>query len=345
MSGNLIKKINIFIKEKTLIPENSTIIIGLSGGPDSVFLLQVLAHLRAEKNLTLIAAHLDHGWRAESKNDVQFCNDRAASYNVPIIVKTLNNLNLEIKFNGSKEEIGRKARRAFFESLAKEYNASAIALAHHADDQMETFFIRMVRGTSLAGLAGMKAKEGMYIRPLLEIKKAEILHYLHENNIRYVIDESNNSDAYLRNRIRNTVIPALQKADDRFEQNFTALHANLTQTEQLLQELAAKTLVQISDEEGSLSIEPLLSLHPVLCNRVLINWLITNKVPFTPSQSLLDEIMRFFKQPGNGKHIFYGKWCIKKNSGYACIIFFSKNLKMATGLSTHNDRPVTQKRK
>jgi len=311
--------IRTYIEKKGLIHDEATLILGLSGGPDSVFLLHTLAHLRAEKKLTLIAAHLDHNWRPESANDAQFCNELAQKYDVPFIGKTIAELNLSLKFNGSKEEIGRKARRQFFESVAKEYNATAIALAHHADDQMETFFIRMVRGASLAGLAGMKAKEGLYIRPLLEIKKQDILNYLHEHKIHYVIDSSNQSDEYLRNRIRNNVIPALQKADERFEQTFISTHAQLTQTEEFLHELTATTLAQISDEQGSLSITLLLSLHPILRNRILINWLIARKVPFIPSQSLFDEITRFLEKSGNGKHNFYGKWDLIKNNGKILI--------------------------
>lgn len=319
MKNNFIKKINTFITEKSLIPDNSTIIIGLSGGPDSVFLLHILAMLRQEKNLTLIAAHLDHGWRSESANDAQFCKDLAHSYGITFVSRTMADLNLVLKFNGSKEEIGRKARRQFFESTAKEYNASTIALAHHADDQMETFFIRLVRGASLAGLAGIKSKDGIYIRPLLDVKKQDILNYLNEHKIACVIDSSNQSDEYLRNRIRNSVIPAFKKADKRFEQTFANTHAQLAQTEEFLQALTAQTLAQISDEQGSLSIASLLSLHPVLRNRVLINWLIANKVPFIPSNSLLDEITRFLEQPGNGKHNFYGKWDIIKNNGKILI--------------------------
>ena len=178
----------------------------------------------------------------------------------------------------------------------------------------------MMRGASLAGLAGMKAKEGIYIRPLLEIKKAVILDYLHENKINYLIDASNQSDSYLRNRIRNTAIPGLQSVDSRFDQNFSTTHANLVQTEEFLQELAHQTLRSISDESGSLVIDQLLALHPVIRHRVLINWLVAHQVPFTPSQGLLDEIVRFLEQPGNGQHILYGKWSIKKNGTTASII-------------------------
>lgn len=309
-----------FCQEQNLICPESTIIVGLSGGPDSVFLLHYLASLRQELNLTLIAAHLDHGWRAESAQDAQFCQELADSYQIPLIVRSLKDAPADFKFNGSKEELGRKARRAFFEQVAQEHHAQAIALAHHADDQMETFIMRLIRGASLTGLAGIKSKDGLYIRPLLSVSKNEILDYLHENNILYVIDASNQSDEYLRNRIRNSVIPALKTCDNRFEKNFAATHAKLVETEEFLQELCAAQLQEMSDENKSLNIRKLLALHSAIRNRVLINWLIAHKVPFTPSQGLLDEIVRFLENTKAHRHTLYEKWQLAKKGNQAHLL-------------------------
>lgn len=297
-----------------LISNESTIVVGLSGGPDSVFLLHYLASLRQEKNLKLIAAHLDHGWRAESAQDAQFCQQLTGTYKVPLITKNLKDLEPSFRSNGSKEELGRKARRAFFGQVAKEHDAHTIALAHHANDQMETFFLRLIRGASLTGLAAIKPQEGLYIRPLLQISKQEILDYLQSHQIPYVIDASNQSDDYLRNRIRNSVIPALKNCDNRFEKNFAATHAKLVETEEFLQQFCSKGLKEMSDENNSLDVQKLLALHPVICNRILIKWLIMHHVPFTPSQGLLDEIRRFLENSKNNTHLLHQKWClIKKN--------------------------------
>lgn len=310
--NNLSNKIRTYIKEKNLIPDTSTIILGLSGGPDSVFLLQVLATLQQERNLTIIAAHLNHEWRTEAALDEQLCKELCQKLGVSFLSKKMSELNLNIKFNGSKEEIGRKARRMFFENLAKEHNAHAIALAHHADDQQETFFIRLMRGASLSGLSGMKAKDGLYIRPLLEIKKSEILAYLHEHKISYAIDASNDSSDYLRNRIRHSVISALRIADERFDINFSSTHKQLQLTEEFLQQLAQKTFEEISIN-NEINIQKLVALHPVLRTRVIILWLCSEKVPFIPSQGFFDEIIRFLEKPGSGAHNFYGKWQLLKN--------------------------------
>ena len=218
----LFDTIHSFANSHKLLADNQTIIIGLSGGPDSVFLLHFLAHLRPTYNLTLVAAHLDHQWRENSADDVLFCRQLCDTLNIPLASNTISDLGLSLKFNGSQEEIGRKARRFFLESVKAQQNAHTIALGHHAQDQQETFFIRLVRGASLSGLTGMKVKEKDYIRPLLATNKKVILEYLHANNISYLRDPSNESDAYLRNRIRKHVIPALQLCDTRFETNFAS---------------------------------------------------------------------------------------------------------------------------
>lgn len=317
--NNLVNTIKNFIEQNKLIPTDSTIIIGLSGGPDSVFLLHVLVLLGKSKNVKLIGAHLDHEWRADSSKDVEFCKDLCQQLNIPFINRKISELQLPFSMNGSKEDFGRKARRFFFELVAKEYHANTIALGHHADDQMETFFIRLIRGASLSGLAGMKPQEKLYIRPLLIIKKDEILEYLKQNNIPFLVDPTNVSPDFLRNRIRNNVIPALRECDKRFDHNFASTHENLQQTEDFLQELAAQKLAEISDANNAIDINALLALHPVLRNRIIIIWLIAHKVSFIPSQGLLEEIIRFLSQPGNATHTLYGKWRICKSKGKVFI--------------------------
>lgn len=319
-SDTLFEHISQFCWEHNLITPGSTIVVGLSGGPDSVFLLHYLAALREKCNLTLVAAHLDHGWRTESASDAEFCQKLAAELVVPLIIKNLKDAPVDFKYNGSQEELGRKARRGFFEQVAQEYQATRIALAHHADDQMETFIIRLIRGASLSGLAGIKAHDGLYIRPLLLVSKQEILDYLHVHQMPYIIDASNQSDRYLRNRIRNSVIPALKCCDDRFEKNFAQTHAKLVDTEEFLQELSHATLETISDENNSLDINKLIGLHPVLRNRVLINWLIMHKVPFAPSAGLLDEIVRFLENNKATTHTLYQKWQLIKNNNRVSLL-------------------------
>src|SRR5579872_7038532 len=139
----LYQKIYTAIQKDQLITPGDTLIIGLSGGPDSIFLLHVLASLRQELNLKLIAAHLDHGWRPDSGKDGQFCQQATSALGVDLLIRKFSDLGISLKFNGSLEELGRQARRHFFEAVRQQYQAQAIALGHHLQDQQETFFIRL----------------------------------------------------------------------------------------------------------------------------------------------------------------------------------------------------------
>lgn len=310
------KQIRTFIEKNNLIPKGSNIILGLSGGPDSVYLLHFLSKLKDEGLISqLIAAHLDHEWRPESDKDAQFCAQIAKKYNIPLVSRKLSGLGLQLKFDGSKEAFGRKARRHFFHKLAKEYNANIIALAHHTQDQQETFFIRLIRGSSLSGLTAMKPKHGQYIRPLLEINKQEIIDFLDKHNIPYLIDPSNVSQEFLRNRIRKYVIPALKECDERFDVKFKETLDRLTATEQFLEQVTKEKFDQISTEDTGIffvNIKDLLNLHPALRYRVLVYWLCQQNVTFPVSIGFFDEILKFLQQPGSKTHQIHPSWALVK---------------------------------
>jgi tRNA(Ile)-lysidine synthase len=314
--------INSFVGLHNLIEHTASVVVGLSGGPDSLFLLHYLDDLRKQGKIKrVIAAHLDHQWRENSASDVIFCRTACEALGVEFVSARLTELEFPKKLEGSKEEIGRRARRFFLESVRKEHNADRIALAHHLQDQEETFFIRLVRGSSLTGLISMRPKHGIYIRPLLEISKTDILSYLNEHNIPYLTDPTNEHFDYLRNRIRATVLPALQAVDERFDQNFLITLNRVRDTEEFLEILTQTTLTSIATMHQGLcviDIPALLALHPVMRYRVLMHWLIQAQVPFNPSQSFLDEIIRFLSRDGSKEHTMHESWKLvkKKNSVY-----------------------------
>ncbi len=299
----------------TLISQpHPTIILGLSGGPDSVFMFHVLATLQNEGHISLIAAHLDHEWRTTSAADAQFCTDLCQSTNVILINKKASELNLNIKFNGSKEDIGRRLRRHFFESVKQQHNADFITLAHHRQDQQETFFLRLLRGTTLNGLTCMKTQDGHYIRPLLEIDKEAIITYLAEHNLPFCTDPTNESDIYLRNRIRKYVIPALKTIDPRFEQKLESTTKHLQKEDAYLQKIAQAFFDKIFTTQNNLLIGNLpefKKLDPVMQRRVLLRWLIAQRVPFSTSEAFLNELCRFLNQDSGGTHII-SSWTIAK---------------------------------
>lgn len=319
----MIKKIFQYIQNNNLIPENSKIILGLSGGPDSIFLLHVLHEYQNVIKFELIAAHLDHEWRPNSYLDVVLCQKACESLNIPLITKKVSELNLAFKFNGSKEEQARNLRRYFFTSIKQELNADRVALAHHLIDQEETFLIRLIRGTTLSGLTCMKPIEDFYIRPLLEIKKSQILEYLKEHKIEFIVDYTNESSDFLRNRIRNNVISELQKVDTRFDDNFLRTLNKLQETEQFLQKIVEQKFSVIStqagNEEYSIELDKLFNLDEFLINKLIFHWLYKSNVKFELSEKFLQEIVRFLKQPGSANHELHKNWKIEKKKGLAII--------------------------
>ncbi len=314
MNTTLFNRITPFADTHNLLPEKATLIVGLSGGPDSVFLLHYLAYLRAQRSFTLVAAHLDHGWRTDSSDDVQFCQELCKNLDVQLVIAHARDLGVSLQRHGSQEALGRSLRRSFFETVRQNHQATAIALAHHADDQQETFFIRLMRGASLTGLTGIQPRNGHYIRPLLTIAKADILAWLAHHKIAYCNDSTNTAPTYLRNRIRTDALPALRRCDTRFDNTFARTLEQLQTTEDFLHTLTLTTLHDMTVPQSSACIRrtPYLQLHSLMQQRVLLQWLIASKVKHTPTQSFFAEILRFIRQPGNGAHVIAPGWQLEK---------------------------------
>jgi tRNA(Ile)-lysidine synthase len=312
-----------FIAHHDLLPKESTIVVGFSGGPDSLFLLHLLHEYYDQKGrIKLIAAHLNHQWRPGAEDDVIFCKTVTEKIGIPFVHAKADDLPERLKKHGSQEEIGRRMRRYFLQSVLEQYDADFIALGHHAQDQQETFFIRLIRGTTLSGLTCMKPKDGVYIRPLLETNKSDILNYLDTKNISYLIDPSNVSESFLRNRIRLHVLPAIERCDDRFNQNFIqTLHA-LQSAEQFLEHKTNSLFYAIAEyKDGSwqIDIKKLQKCHPFMQNRLIMQWLIQEGVPFTPSQGFIEEIKRFLYQSEGKTHSIHQQWIINKKQAIAWI--------------------------
>lgn len=301
---------------------NPKIILGLSGGPDSVFLFYFLKELHKNNEIELITAHLDHGWRTESFKDVQFCQNLCKKFEISYIHAQAKDLGLNLKFNGSKEELGRKLRHYFFKKTLKEKNADFIAVAHHLQDQQETFFWRIIRGTSLSGLTCMKILDKNILRPLLNVTKQEILDYLHENKIEYLTDITNYSDSFLRNRIRKYVLPAMAQCDPRFDQKFQSTLVHLQEEDEFLKNLTQKEFDKIFSKNKNFfagNLKLFINLDTVLQKRLIIFWLSKEKLKFHLSDAYLNEILKFLKSKSGGSHKVGADWQIikKKNLFWA----------------------------
>ena len=325
-------KIASYIDKHDLIDADSTVIVGLSGGADSVALLYFLNTLRPRYNLKLIAAHLDHQWRANSSDDAVFCQSLAEKLGIEFVARTVSDLlliqKISIRKTSSKEEQGRNLRRAFFEDIAQTYNAKTIALGHHADDQQETFFLRLIRGASVAGLAAMKPKNGLYIRPLLECSKSELIEYLNQRRQSHCEDSTNNDTNYLRNAIRHKVIPAFELSDHRFHGTFKKTLQSLQETDKYLEKIVNEHLAKIAHSSNGTIVlhgEELLKIDAFLHPRILVAWLSNTGVPYTPSTAFFNELMRFIRNSGK-KHLINGSWGLKKVGPFITIERFKKNV-------------------
>lgn len=204
------------IEEHGLIEPNDAILAALSGGPDSVALLEGLLQLRKELPFSLTAAHLNHRLRgAESDEDERFVRKFAERRRIPLIVEARQVRRIREKKGGSLEEIAREVRYAFLRRTAAKCGAKKITLGHNLNDNVETFLMNLFRGAGLKGLSGMPLarREGRFvvIRPLLEVTREEILAFLKKRNLPYREDRSNRDLAYTRNRIRHNLLPLLEK--------------------------------------------------------------------------------------------------------------------------------------
>ena len=190
-------------KINELIKKGDSIVVGVSGGPDSVFLLYFLNSLREELKLKLTIGHLDHMLRKDSPKDAEFVKKLGDKLGIPVITGRIN-VKLLSK-NGSIEEIARNARLGFLFKVARDAKARKIALAHNLDDQAETVLMRLIRGSGLSGLSAIQPKKEIagfaIVRPLLNISRREIEELLKKSGIRVKIDKSNFKDIYLRNKI------------------------------------------------------------------------------------------------------------------------------------------------
>lgn len=226
--------------------ENKCVVAAISGGPDSMYLIDLLVGLKDKLNLNIVVAHVHHNLRKESDLEAikveEYCKDNNLIFEMFKIEEYPNN-----KFN---EEIARKIRYDFFDKIIKKYNSDILFTAHHADDVMETVLMRITRGSNLKGYAGIKSisNDRGYIiaRPLVYLTKKEIVQYLDEKGIWYAKDMSNESEEYTRNRYRKNILPELKKENDLVHLKFKEFSEKLLKADEYIEkqvELIYKDIV------------------------------------------------------------------------------------------------------
>ncbi len=255
-----------------LFPRGARVLVGLSGGGDSVALLMLLLRCRDALGIEVGAAHLDHGMRAEGAEDAafvaRFCAARGVSLwsgfeDVPGRAKGE---------GGGLEEAARLARREFLEKVARRHGFSHIALGHHRDDQAETFLHRLLRGAGASGLSAMAVKRGVYVRPLLFFSRSQVHAYLAREGLDFVEDASNSSLEFTRNRIRHQVLPLLKTFNPRIEEHLGRLCDRMADEEGYWGSVVSQEVGRLAHRfEGGvwLGCDECLKLHPALRRRLL----------------------------------------------------------------------------
>ena len=212
MSNDIKKRFLKFIKEKNIVKSGDQILVGLSGGPDSVCMLNLLCSIRDEEKIEVAAAHINHMLRGEEADkDEEYSKRLCESLGVRFFSKRIDINKYALETGKSSELAGREARYDFFDEIINKINFNKIATAHNANDQAETILMRIMRGTGLEGLGGIPVeREGKYIRPILFMKREEVEQYCKENNLNPHIDATNLERIYSRNKVRLDILPYMK---------------------------------------------------------------------------------------------------------------------------------------
>lgn len=270
---NFQQKIKDFTQKYNMLWPEAKVLIALSGGADSVALLEVLCALRKEMPLKLMAVHVHHGIRERAEHDAVFCKMLCKQKEVDFVCERIDVPALAKESGMSLEEAGRIARYEIFERYRKEYDLDVIAVAHHKNDQAETMLFQLFRGSGLRGLAGIPLRRDAIIRPLMAVTKEEVEAFLQTQKLLYVLDETNDCDEFSRNKIRHHVLPQAEEICPAAVENMSRAAILLREMEAYMEaqsEAFLKTYALCENEKISIPIEELMNEHIALQKTVVM---------------------------------------------------------------------------
>lgn len=284
-------------KKYNLIENSDTIVVGFSGGPDSVFLVEMLKKLQYFFNFKIYLVHINHLLRGEdADSDENFSFEYAKKNNLEIFIKRIPVKEIAKEVGKTLEEVGREERYKFFSEIYEKVGANKIATAHNKDDQIETFLFRLIRGTSLQGLEGIKIKNNNIIRPISEIYKKDILEYLNKNEIQYKIDKTNFENEFTRNSIRLNLIPFIEERYNiKFKDKIFSLIEEIRENNQN----NSLNLSNYTDSENRIILEKIKFLSDFDKKKLLSLFL--NQKNIEVNRNKIDEINSLIKSNGTKK--------------------------------------------
>lgn len=279
----MIDKAKKAIRRYDMLTRGDAVLVGVSGGADSMALLYLLMDIREEYKISLKVAHLNHGFRREASEEAEFVRKSVASLGVSAVIRSIDVPAIMEEEGLSAQEAARNARYAFFQEAALEAGAKRVALAHTADDQAETVLIRLLRGAGPLGLSGIPPVRERWsgtggqhisiIRPLIDCSRNEIEGYLACRRISFVTDSSNLKTDYLRNRVRLELLPFLEGYNPNIKETLVRTADVAHMDNHYLDMEATKSYKTVSckdiNEDIALEFKPFKALHPAISSRVL----------------------------------------------------------------------------
>lgn len=276
----LLERFKEYLIKENLIEKGDSILLAVSGGPDSLAMLDLFCRIKDEYNLNLLVFHLNHMFRQEAFAEALFVKDVAENYGLQVILEEFNVPEYIASHGYSPEEGARKARFYFLQKWASQYKIRKIGLAHNKDDLVETVFLNILRGTGLKGLAGilpLTERDGLFIiHPLLDILRLEIEDYCRKRNLNPRFDRTNEELIYTRNKLRNKIIPELEKEiNPGLKGVVYRMALNIREEEAYLNKLASEkykeALLKRDKEKLILSLEFLAREERVIRRRIVQN--------------------------------------------------------------------------
>ncbi len=299
-------RVRAYIEKQHLLSPSDLVLVGLSGGADSVALLALLAQL----GYRCIALHCNFHLRGEeSHRDELFAEDMAFRLHVPFHKKEFDTTAYALEHHLSIEMAARELRYAWFEEMRQHFRAQVIAVAHHRDDSVETLLMNLLRGSGLRGLVGIRPKNGYVVRPLLAVSRKEILEWLREQQLQYVVDSTNLSDMYTRNFIRLRVLPLLEKLNPSAPEAIERTSNHLAEAEAIYSFVVEKARKELMDAARRISIAHLLRYpSPATILYELLK-------PYGFSPRIAEEVFNSLEKE-SGKLFYSPDYCLLKDREY-----------------------------
>lgn len=298
-----------FQKQYQYIQKDDRVLVAFSGGPDSVFLVEMLQELQKSLEFEMVLVHLHHGIRGrEADADYEFCKSYASKYQLDYVREKRDVLSYAKEQSKSVEEAGRILRYELFDRVIQEKKCNKLATGHHLDDHLETFFFRLLRGSSLESLAGISRKKGKLIRPLRDFEKKEILEYLEQEKISFCQDLTNQETDYTRNKLRLCLLPQLEEYNPKWKEKISALMGEIEERK----EEDSIDLEQYWDEEeaGKIKVTKLQKEKPYQQKKILYEYMLSKQILGNRKQ--VDKIYTLLKRGGSLSYDLKNSWKFRK---------------------------------